>query len=112
MIIRYIDSELISCGFKKENRNTGYIYNKISGNIELVCFIEHNIRLYFFSIYKWDSNRVRGSYCISSEELKDSPDFSSPLFKKTIQNMPQYIGKEIDVHSEIIKVINETFNDK
>lgn len=110
--MRYIESELISCGFVKENRNTGSIYSKIYGNIELFCFIEHNIKLYFVSIYKWNDNKVRGSYYISQEGLKDCPDFSSYLFEKTVQNMPRYIGKDIDVHREILKAINEIFSSK
>ena len=109
MIIRYIESELILYGFKKEKKNSGYFYSKISENIELMCFIEYNIKIYFISIYKWNNNRVRGSYCISSEILKDYPDFASSLFLKTLQNMPQYIGKEINVHEEVSKFIDETF---
>lgn len=112
MIIRYIDSELISCGFKKENRNTGYVYNRIYENMELVCFIEQNIRLYFFIIYRWDNNRVRGSYCISAEDLKNYPDFASFLFKNALRNMPRCIGKEINVHNEILKMIKIVFNEK
>ena len=109
MIIHYIEYELTSCGFKKEKKNTGYIYSKTIGNIELICFIESNVKLYFISIYRWNDNRVRGSYCISSEDIEDCPDFSLFMFKKTIHNMPRYIGREIDVHSEIIETINETF---
>ncbi len=111
MIVRYIESELTSRGFVKEKRNTGYAYNRIFGNIELICFIEHDIKLYFFSIYKWNNNRVKGSFCISSDDLKDYPVFPTFLFIKTTQNMPRYIGKEIDVHSEILKVIDETFRE-
>ncbi|MBK5723161.1 hypothetical protein JGH11_20045, partial [Dysgonomonas sp. Marseille-P4677] len=93
MIIRYIEHELVSSGFKKEKINSGYVYSKVFENIELRCHIDENIKLYFFSIYKWDSNILKGSYSISSRELEEYPDFSLVLFKKTIQNMPRYVGK-------------------
>ena len=109
MIIRYIEHELVSHGFVKEKINTGYVYIRKLGNIEFISFIEKNIKLYFFSVYRWDNNRVRGSYCISSDDLKDSPDFSSVLFEKTIENMPRSIGTDVNIHDEIRKAINEVF---
>ncbi|MDR2947749.1 MAG: hypothetical protein LBV71_00945 [Prevotella sp.] len=110
MIIRYIEHELALHDFKKEEKNTSCVYNKIVGNVELICFIERNMKLYFISIYRWNNNRLRGSYKITSSELKNCPDFASTLFKKTIDNVPRFIGDKIDIHVEIVKAIDETFN--
>ncbi|MDU1891663.1 MAG: hypothetical protein E6767_13325 [Dysgonomonas sp.] len=110
MIIKYIEYELTSHGFVKEKINTGHYYTKILKNIEFVCTIERDARIYFITVYRWGDNKIRGSYSISYEDLKNSPDFSPILFKRTIENMPQYIGKEVDIHTEIIKAINAVFS--
>ena len=112
MIIHYIESELASYGFEKEKKNTGYVYKSICGNIELICYVEEKIKLYFVSVYKWSNNRIKGAYHISLEELKKNPDFSLILFKKTMQYMPQYLGTEVNIHAEIEKAIDEVFNNK
>lgn len=109
MIVRYIEHELTSSGFEKEKKNSGYLYSRILGDIGLFCYIEENIKLYFYTTYNWNNNSIKGSYCVSSSDLEDCPDFSPVLFIKTIQNMPQYVGKEFDIHIKIIKAINETF---
>jgi len=109
MTTQRIKRELNLCGFEEEKRNTGYYYSKTVGNIQLICFIEEKIKFYFVSAYLWDNYRIKGACHITEEELKAYPAFTAELFKKTIDNMPRYIGDKVDIHSEIKKVIDESF---
>lgn len=109
MITRFIVHELNLSGFEKEKRNTGYYYSKKIENIILACFVEENIRFYFVSVYVYKNCRIKGAYHITVEDLKEHPDLTAELFKKTINYMPRYIGNEIDIHSEIINVIIDCF---
>ena len=105
---------LLEKGFKEEKQDTGYNYTKIEGHVRLVCYIEPNIDIAFIATYHWNSNEIKGTYSISQKEMMFKDYKVSSLFKKTLDNMPQYIGDPktgINVHTEVRNAINTNFQE-
>jgi len=101
---------LIRAGFKEEKLDSGLNYSKRINHIELICYVEPNINIAFMSIYKWNNNDVKGTHNLSMTEFGRNRDSISSDFKKTLDNMPEFIGEKINVHQEVRKVIDDTFN--
>jgi len=96
-------------GFTEELLDSGLNYTKISGHIELICYIEPRIEVEFISIYRWRNNDVKGTFNISMSELDKSHEKVINFFRKTKNNLPECIGEKVDTHIEVEKVLRETF---
>lgn len=101
---------LIKAGFRKEKLDSGFNYSKKVNHIELICYVEPNINIAFMSIYRWNDNDVKGTYNLSMTGFDRDKDSISSVFKKTLDNMPEFIGENINVHQEVKTVIDDTFN--
>lgn len=101
---------LIKAGFKEEKLDSGLNYSKTVDHVELICYVEPNVNIAFMAIYKWNDNDVKGTYNLSMMELNRNKDSISSIFKRTLSNMPEYIGDKVNVHEEIGRIINNTFN--
>jgi len=108
MKIEQLEQTLASKGFKKENVDTGIEYSKISQHIALICYIEPGINVTLTSTYKWKDNDVKGVISLSIMELSRI-DSLETLFKKTLNDMPEYVGEK-NIHIEVRNTIVNTFN--
>lgn len=102
---------LIENGFKEEKLDSGCNYTKKVGPIEFISYIEPDIEVEFISIYKWDNNDVKGTYNIPLDKLRYDKESVATIFRKTKNNLPQYIGEKIDTHRELEKAIEDTFGE-
>ncbi|GEM_PF-1505480 len=100
---------LIDNGFLEESMDTGCNYSKTAGPIKLICYIEPVIDVQFVSIYSWKNNDVKGTHNVSMTELNMGKDSVVTMFRKTKNNLPQFIGEKIDTHIELEKAIDEIF---
>ncbi|MDR2954671.1 MAG: hypothetical protein LBV43_06290 [Prevotella sp.] len=109
MNIRELESFLKEKGFVEEKQDSGIIYKIEKDHVELICYIEPGIEVEFISRYRWKNNEVKGTHNISEDELLHVRDSVKVLFKKTKNNLPQYIGEKTDTHNEVEKVIDRIF---
>ncbi len=72
--------------------------------------MEPGIEVEFVSIYRWNDNDVKGTYNILTDHLVGYKGDVATLFRKTKENLPQYIGETIDTHAELEKVIRDVFD--
>lgn len=100
---------LKSCGFKEEQSGTGSNFEKTIGHVVLICYIEPGMQVDFISLYKWNNNDVKGTHNVSVKELEQNKETVSTLFKKTLSDMPEYIGDTVNAHEEVRTAINLTF---
>jgi len=113
MKVQQLSDTLAVAGFKEEKLDTGYNFTKIVNHIELVCYIEPDINVAFTTIYKWQSNEVKGTYVVSMKEFERNDNTADSFFKKAVAEMPESIGLKseggLDIHHEVKTVIDETF---
>ncbi len=96
-------------GFCEEKRDSGYHLAMEKGPIKLICYIEPGIEVEFVSIYSWSNNDVKGTYTIPVRQLAGFTEPIASLFRRTKNNLPQWIGLTTDTHEELKKVIKEVF---
>jgi len=104
-----LEELLKAYGFKEEQQDTGCGYTRTVGPIELICYVEPGIDIMFTTIYSWDNNDVKGDYNISMKELRYDKDSLVTMFRKTRNNLPQYIGDKTDTHAELEKALTVVF---
>ncbi|MCD7899047.1 MAG: hypothetical protein LUH22_03995 [Bacteroides sp.] len=109
MKIEELRNELTDKDFQLEEFDTGFNYSLAVDHIEFICYIEPAMSISFIAIYKWNRNDVKGTYDISIDEFRRFESPVSLFFKKTIENMPQYIGDHTDTHEEVIRMIDVVF---
>jgi len=109
MKTRELEEYLKEKGFKEDPLDTGCNYKYSTDHIELICYVETGIDIQFIAIYKWKNNDVKGTFNMTTDELKFTDLPVASIFRKTKNNMPQRIGDSIDTHKELEKVIQEIF---
>jgi hypothetical protein len=110
MKVQELSQTLRDKGFSEEKQDTGFIYKKKEKHIELICYIEPGIDIDFITLYKWKNNDVKGQHTIPVNDFERSKDSVSTTFKKTLDNMPEYIGDTVNTHHEVRKMIEDIFD--
>lgn len=109
MDIQELEKTLKERGFQEEKQDTGMKYTVSDDHIQFICYIEPNIEVQFISLYKWQRNEVKGTHNITIDELKRTKDSVTTLFKKTKNNMPEFVGENSNTHKEIDAAIENLF---
>lgn len=109
MKLEELQETLSNKGFEEEKQDTGIRYIKTSGNLDFICYIEPGIEIEFISIYNWNDNNVKGTFNLSVKEMNTYDRTVASLFMRTKNNIPEYIGEKINVHSEINNAVNNIF---
>lgn len=105
-----LEGLLVAYGFKEMRQDTGCGYTRTVGPVELICYVEPGIDIVFTTIFSWDDNDVKGDYNVSVKELKNDKDSLVTMFRKTKNNLPQYIGEDIDTHKELEAALRVVFD--
>jgi len=108
MNLEELKTTLTEKGFEEQEQDTGIQFTLTDGHIELTCYIEPAVEVEFISLYRWKNNDVKGTYNVTAKELPLTKDTVLTMFRKTKNNMPEYVG-ETNVHTEVDAVLEKIF---
>ncbi len=111
MTIEELKERLTEKGFQASEQDSGIKYDNFQGQVELICYIEPEIRVQFISYFRWDNNEVKGTYDLTLNQLKAETATLAHLFKRTLANMPECIGDKADAHIEVAEAMYEVFGE-